>query len=89
MNEEKEVTTAEEALEGAQHIIAEQLADDPDMRKWIRSETYQREVLSHQEKTLKTTRKTSMKCITTIKSRLKKLCLIVYLRSTEARKKGF
>ncbi|WP_144490936.1 Tex family protein [Bacillus sp. WP8] len=42
MNEEKEVTTVEEALEGAQHIIAEQLADDPDMRKWIRSETYQK-----------------------------------------------
>ncbi|WP_342501814.1 Tex family protein [Bacillus sp. FSL W7-1085] len=42
INEEKEVTTAEEALEGAQHIIAEQLAYDPDMRKWIRSETYQK-----------------------------------------------
>ncbi|MEW4091763.1 Tex family protein [Bacillus altitudinis] len=42
INEEKEITTAEEALEGAQHIIAEQLADDPDMRKWIRSETYQK-----------------------------------------------
>ncbi|NEU53958.1 Tex family protein [Bacillus altitudinis] len=42
INEEKEVTTAEEALEGAQHIVAEQLADDPDMRKWIRSETYQK-----------------------------------------------
>ncbi|MER3121608.1 Tex family protein [Bacillus altitudinis] len=42
INEEKEVTTAEEALEGAQHIISEQLADDPDMRKWIRSETYQK-----------------------------------------------
>ena len=42
INEEKEVTTVEEALEGAQHIIAEQLADDPDMRKWIRSETYQK-----------------------------------------------
>ncbi|KRE11395.1 RNA-binding transcriptional accessory protein [Bacillus sp. Root920] len=42
INEEKEVTNVEEALEGAQHIIAEQLADDPDMRKWIRSETYQK-----------------------------------------------
>ncbi|PCK23027.1 RNA-binding transcriptional accessory protein [Bacillus pumilus] len=42
ISEEKEVTSAEEALEGAQHIIAEQLADDPDMRKWIRSETYQK-----------------------------------------------
>lgn len=42
INEEKKVTTAEEALEGAQHIIAELLADDPDMRKWIRSETYQK-----------------------------------------------
>ncbi|WP_226566640.1 Tex family protein [Bacillus stratosphericus] len=42
ISEEKEVTSVEEALEGAQHIIAEQLADDPDMRKWIRSETYQK-----------------------------------------------
>ncbi|MBU8726220.1 MULTISPECIES: Tex family protein [Bacillus] len=42
INEEKEVTSVEEALEGAQHIIAEQLTDDPDMRKWIRSETYQK-----------------------------------------------
>ncbi|TQR22942.1 Tex family protein [Bacillus safensis] len=42
ISEEKEVTNVEEALEGAQHIIAEQLADDPDMRKWIRSETYQK-----------------------------------------------
>ncbi|MFB8733343.1 hypothetical protein ACEQPO_03595 [Bacillus sp. SL00103] len=36
INEDKEVTSVEEALEGARHIIAEQLADDPDMRKWIR-----------------------------------------------------
>ncbi|WP_282067622.1 Tex family protein [Bacillus pumilus] len=42
LNEEKEVRSVDEALEGAQHIIAEQLADDPDMRKWIRSETYQK-----------------------------------------------
>ncbi|XYQ01064.1 Tex family protein [Bacillus safensis] len=42
INEEKEVANVEEALEGAQHIIAEQLADDPDMRKCIRSETYQK-----------------------------------------------
>ncbi|MFE5473056.1 Tex family protein [Bacillus safensis] len=42
ISEEKEVANVEEALEGAQHIIAEQLADDPDMRKWIRSETYQK-----------------------------------------------
>ncbi|MFW5428000.1 Tex family protein [Bacillus pumilus] len=42
INEEKEVRSVDEALEGAQHIIAEQLAYDPDMRKWIRSETYQK-----------------------------------------------
>ncbi|MCY7673430.1 Tex family protein [Bacillus safensis] len=42
ISEEKEVANVEEALEGAQHIIAEHLADDPDMRKWIRSETYQK-----------------------------------------------
>ena len=34
---EKEVTTAEEALEGAMDIVAEILSDDADLRKAIRS----------------------------------------------------
>lgn len=68
INEEKEVTSVEEALEGAQHIIAEQLADDPDMRKWIRSETYQKGSLVTSGKDIESDEKMSMKCITIIKS---------------------
>lgn len=36
LNEEKEVTTVEEALSGAQDIIAEWISDDADVRKEIR-----------------------------------------------------
>ncbi len=36
VNEEKEVATAEEALQGAMDIIAEQIADDPELIKEIR-----------------------------------------------------
>jgi protein Tex len=39
INEEKQVTCAEEALQGAMDIIAEMVSDDPDVRKWIRRET--------------------------------------------------
>ncbi len=37
INEEKEVLTAEEALQGARDIIAEQISDDPEMRRLLRS----------------------------------------------------
>ncbi|MCM3190703.1 RNA-binding transcriptional accessory protein [Bacillus subtilis] len=40
--EEKEVFTREEAIEGAKHIIAEQISDEPTFRKWIRQETFKR-----------------------------------------------
>ncbi|MCK0473865.1 RNA-binding transcriptional accessory protein [Alkalihalobacillus sp. APA_J-10(15)] len=36
INEEKEVTTIEEVIQGAQDIIAEWVSDDADLRKWIR-----------------------------------------------------
>ena len=35
-----EVKTAEEAIEGASHIIAEIVSDNPDYRKWIRNKTF-------------------------------------------------
>ncbi|MED4558477.1 Tex family protein [Bacillus subtilis] len=41
-SEEKEVFTREEAIEGAKHIIAEQISDEPTFRKWIRQETFKR-----------------------------------------------
>ncbi|MFP7498882.1 Tex family protein [Bacillus subtilis] len=42
ISEEKEVFTREEAIEGAKHIIAEQISDEPPFRKWIRQETFKR-----------------------------------------------
>ncbi|MCZ4246167.1 Tex family protein [Bacillus amyloliquefaciens] len=46
ISEEKEVATREEAIEGAKHIIAEQISDDPYFRKWIRQETYKKGILT-------------------------------------------
>jgi protein Tex len=40
INAEKEVLTAEDALQGAKDIVAEMLSDDADMRKWIREDTF-------------------------------------------------
>nr|WGD58358.1 Tex family protein [Bacillus subtilis] len=42
ISEEKEVFTREEAIEGAKHIIAEQISDEPTFRKWIRYKTFKR-----------------------------------------------
>ncbi|MCY9194842.1 RNA-binding transcriptional accessory protein [Bacillus spizizenii] len=42
ISEEKEVFAREEAIEGAKHIIAEQISDEPSFRKWIRQETFKR-----------------------------------------------
>lgn len=46
INAEKGVDSAEDALVGAMDIIAEQLADSPTMRTWIRSFTYRTGVLT-------------------------------------------
>ena len=43
---EKEVYTPEEALQGAQDIVAETVADHPDVRGWVRSHMSQRGVLT-------------------------------------------
>ncbi|MFH0348824.1 Tex family protein [Bacillus vallismortis] len=42
ISEEKEVFTREEAIDGAKHIIAEQISDEPSFRKWIRQETFKK-----------------------------------------------
>src|SRR5699024_1994727 len=39
VNMEKEVESAEEALDGAHEIIGEKVGDEPNYRKWIREET--------------------------------------------------
>lgn len=40
ISEEKEVHSAEEAVQGAKDILAERLADVPKYRQWIREETF-------------------------------------------------
>src|SRR5690606_2870364 len=40
ISEEKKVTTIEDAIAGAKDIIAEQVSDDAESRKWIRRETF-------------------------------------------------
>lgn len=42
VNEEKQVATQEEALQGAKDILAEQIADEAVYRKWIRHTTFQK-----------------------------------------------
>ncbi|MEW9670306.1 Tex family protein [Ammoniphilus sp. 3BR4] len=50
INEEKQVTSAEEALHGAMDIIAEMASDDPDVRKWIRKQTMQNGLIQTEKK---------------------------------------
>lgn len=50
LSEEKEVTTVEEALQGAMDILAEMISDDPESRKWIRELTYRKGVLISKQK---------------------------------------
>ncbi|MCY8977754.1 Tex family protein [Bacillus atrophaeus] len=45
ISEEKEVLSREDVIEGAKHIIAEQLSDEPSFRKWIRQETFKKGTL--------------------------------------------
>lgn len=47
---EKGVQSVEEALQGAKDIVAEQLADDPDIRQWIRKQTLQKGLLLSEQK---------------------------------------
>ncbi len=46
INSEKEVTTEEEALQGAKDIIAEQISDEAAYRKWIRDATFRKGSIS-------------------------------------------
>lgn len=46
IDEEKEVASAEEAVQGAHEIIAERVGDNPEYRKWIRQFTVQHGLLT-------------------------------------------
>ncbi|WII36715.1 Tex family protein [Paenibacillus thiaminolyticus] len=50
VNEEKDVKAAEDALQGAQDIIAEMLGDDPDIRAWVRRYTMDQGVIRTEAK---------------------------------------
>ncbi|WP_278342564.1 Tex-like N-terminal domain-containing protein, partial [Parageobacillus thermoglucosidasius] len=45
VNPDKEVLTAEEALQGAKDIIAEKVSDDAQFRQWIRQQTWKKGVI--------------------------------------------
>ncbi|MBO8171644.1 MAG: RNA-binding transcriptional accessory protein [Bacillaceae bacterium] len=47
---DKEVGSAEEALQGAMDFIAEMVSDDADVRKWVRRQTYDKGVLTVEKK---------------------------------------
>jgi uncharacterized protein len=42
LSEEHEITTAGEALQGAQDIVSEMISDEPSYRQWIRATTFQK-----------------------------------------------
>ncbi|MFS0836706.1 Tex family protein [Paenibacillus sp. 1P03SA] len=50
VREDKGVATAEEALQGAQDIVAEQLADDAKIRAWVRKFTHDNGILRTEAK---------------------------------------
>ncbi|QQE74883.1 RNA-binding transcriptional accessory protein [Brevibacillus composti] len=50
IDEEKGVESAEQALQGAMDIIAEQVSDDPQVRQWTRERTLQKGVLVTEQK---------------------------------------
>jgi uncharacterized protein len=50
VNEDKNVKTAEEAVQGAMDIIAEQIADDAKVRAWVRRFTFDQGILRTEAK---------------------------------------
>ncbi|KEQ27925.1 Tex family protein [Paenibacillus tyrfis] len=50
ISEEKGVQTAEEAVQGAMDIIAEQIADDAKIRAWVRRHTFEQGILRTEAK---------------------------------------
>ena len=61
-----EVESVEEALQGAQDIIAEQVSDNPKYRQKILKDTYQHGVITAAKKKKRKMSKAFTKCITTL-----------------------
>lgn len=78
ISEEKGVQTAEEAVQGAMDIIAEQIADDAKIRLGYAATRLSRVCFVRKRKTL--SRSPSMRCTTAIRSRFANCRLTVFWR---------
>lgn len=75
ISEEHEIETVEAALEGAQDIIAEWVADDADLRSLIRTKTIKEGSLVAEVKNQEADEKVCSRCITIIPNHLNPLRL--------------
>ena len=87
INEEKDVKTVEDALKGANDIIAERIADDAEYRTWIRKATWDHGKNSHPQRRNQKNL-LYLRCIMILKNRLKRLQDTVFLRSIAEKKEG-
>lgn len=87
INEEKDVKTVEDALKGANDIIAEHIADDAEYRTWIRRQHGITEKSHPQRRNQKNL--LYLRCIMILKNRLKRLQDTVFLRSIAEKKREF
>lgn len=62
ISEEKEVISAEDAIQGAKDIIAEWISDDATFRQWIRNETFKQGTIETAVKDQEKDEKMSTKC---------------------------
>lgn len=77
---EKEVPSIEEAIAGAQDIIAEHISDDAELRKWIRAEIFKAGKVVSTVKNEEKDEKKSLKCTMNMRSRFKESYHIGYWR---------
>ena len=84
INEEKDVKTVEDALKGANDIIAEHIADDAEYRTWQHGITEKSHPQRRNQKNL-----LYLRCIMILKNRLKRLQDTVFLRSIAEKKREF
>lgn len=89
IDKEKEISSAEEALQGAHEIIAEQVSDNAKFRTWIRSYTYNKGMYVSQVKDEQADKKAYTKCIMTLQNLSIKWFLIGYWPLIEEKKKRF
>lgn len=78
INEEKDVKTVEDALKGANDIIAEHIADDAEYRTWIRKATWDHGKITSTAK--KPDESSVLRCIMILKNRSRRSQDIVFLR---------